>query len=251
MLRKEKDGIQWLEFELLAEFPRLKHGVLLRHGGHSTGAYASLNLNYGVGDERSHVEANLHKVSQVLNIPKLIWSNQAHGARVEHVATTERPKVPCDGMTTGEKDLGLLIHHADCQAAIFYDPVQHALGTVHCGWRGNVQNIYAQTVRSMQAKFGSDPKDLHVVISPSLGPENGEFIHYRIELPESFWSFQVKPTYFDLWAISEWQLQECGILPHHLQIARINTYAHPEDYFSYRRCKIRGGNATYAMLINQ
>lgn len=248
MLRKERDGIHWLEFELFADFPKLRHGVLLKHGGHSKGPYASLNLNYCVGDDHNHVDANLKKVSSVLSLSKLIWSDQVHGARVEHLSAAIKPNTPCDGLTTAQKNLSLMIHHADCQAAIFYDPVQHVMGTVHCGWRGNVQNIYAATVRQMQSVFGTNPADLHAGISPSLGPENGEFIHYRQELPESFWSFQVKPTYFDLWAISEWQLQQCGLLPHHIQIARINTYAHPEDYFSYRRCKIRGGNATFAML---
>ena len=223
--------------------------MILRHGGYSQGVYASLNLNYCVGDDPSHVAANLNKVSAVLDIPRLIWSNQVHGNIVEPLPAISELRVPCDGMTTAEPDKGLMIHHADCQAAIFYDPLKHALGAVHCGWRGNVQNIYAETVRSMKSRFGTQPEDLLVAISPSLGPENGEFIHFRQELPETFWPFQVKPTYFDLWAISEWQLIECGVLPHHIQIARINTYAHPEDYFSYRRCKIRGGNATVAMLV--
>lgn len=249
MLRKEREGIHWLEFELFSDC-EIKAGVLLRHGGFSQGVYASLNLNYYVGDNPEYVTSNLQKVSAVLDIPKLVWSNQVHGTIVEHLSSpNNKPSQSCDGMTTSELNLGLLIHHADCQAAIFYDPVKHALGTVHCGWRGNVQNIYAETVRSMKSRFNSQPKDLLVAISPSLGPENGEFIHYRKELPESFWPFQVKPTYFDLWAISEWQLKECGILSDHIQIAGINTYSNPEDFFSYRRCKIRGGNATVAMLI--
>ncbi len=250
MLRKEREGLQWLEFELFADYPHLKTAIILRYGGVSQGPFATLNLNYHVGDEPGHVEANLNKVSSLLKFPRLIWGKQVHGAHLEHLSKEKAwPEIPCDGLTTSQSDLGLLIHHADCQAAIFYDPVQHALSAVHSGWRGNVQNIYAHTVQNMQSIYHSNPADLLVGISPSLGPENGEFIHFREEFPKSFWSFQIKPNYFDLWAISEWQLKECGVLPHHIQVARIDTYAHPEDYFSYRRSKIRGGNATVAMLL--
>jgi purine-nucleoside/S-methyl-5'-thioadenosine phosphorylase / adenosine deaminase len=250
MIRKERNGIQWLEFELLADCPKLNARVLLRQGGFSTGPYASLNLAYFVDDDREAVRANLNKVSTQLDYPTLIWGHQVHGIAAHHLLQRDsRPNSPCDILTTPLLQLALLIHHADCQAAIFYDPRHHVLANVHCGWRGNVQNVYAETVRQMQAQYGSKPADLLVAISPSLGPENSEFIHYRRELPESFLPFQFKPTYFDLWDISEWQLRECGILPHHIQIARLNTYAHPEDYFSYRRSKIRGGNATVAMLL--
>lgn len=244
MERKEIEGLHWLEFEIFADFPQLKAAVLLRHGGFSTGPYATLNLNEHVGDEAKHVAANLKKVSAILDLPTLIWGKQVHGAHIEEVPPTQ----PCDGLVCSKPNVGLLIHHADCQAAIFYDPVQQALAAVHCGWRGNVQNIYAATVRKMGQRYGSKPENLFVAISPSLGPDHGEFIHYRQEFPEPFWQFQVKPSYFDLWAISEWQLKQCGLLPHHIQIARICTYTHSEDYFSYRRAKIRGGNATVAML---
>lgn len=249
MIRKEKEGLHWLEFELFSEFPKLKAFVVLRRGGFSKGPYESLNLNFHVGDDHELVQANLQKMTKILELPQVISGNQVHGIEIEHLATPDcYPKKPCDGLTTALPHRALLIHHADCQAAIFYDPIQHALAAVHCGWRGNVQNIYAETIQRMAMQFHSKPENLFVAISPSLGPENGEFIHFKKELPESFWPFQIRPTFFDLWAISAWQLQQSGILPHHIQIARIDTYAHTEDYFSYRRSKTRGGNATIAML---
>ena len=48
-----------------------------------------------------------------------------------------------------QKDCGLVIQHADCQAAIFFDPVRKAIANVHCGWRGSVCNIYAKTVEKI------------------------------------------------------------------------------------------------------
>src|SRR5262249_11397000 len=96
--------------------------------------------------------------------------------------------------------------------------------------------------------FGSRPEDLLVGISPSLGPHSAEFKNYRTEFPQELWGFQVRPEYFDLWALARHQCEECGILPQHIEIAEICTYANPEDYFSYRRDGVTGRNATVAAL---
>lgn len=249
MIRIEQNDIQWLEFEILAECPEVTHGVFTRHGGCSKDHLATLNLAKKGGDSSENVAANLMKVRQALSLTHIISGVQCHGVIIAEVvqSSLDQPLF-CDGLTTRERDLGLMILQADCQAAIFYDPIHQALANVHCGWRGNVQNIYEQTIRHMQHAFQSRPEDLLVCISPSLGPENAEFINYRQELPEAFWDFQIKPNYFDFWAISEWQLIQSGIIPHHIQIARIDTYANPDDYFSYRRSKPCGNNATICAL---
>jgi polyphenol oxidase len=249
MIRKSHKNIEWLEFELLAEFPNLQHGVFLRHGGTSQGKYASLNLSFGVGDDSEAVKRNHHKINEILQIPKICWSNQVHGNHISIVDYAwDNCQTSCDGLATNHLNRGLMINHADCQAAIIYDPRHHALANVHCGWRGSVKNIYAEAIRKMQHTFGSKPEDLYVGVSPSLGPQNSEFINYKTELPDSFWEFQIKPTYFDFWGIAQKQFLDCGLLMHHIQIAGICTYQHFQDCYSYRRDKIRGGHGTIAVL---
>src|SRR5690606_29333339 len=105
-----------------------------------------------------------------------------------------------DGMMTAQEGTGLLIRHADCQAAIFYDPKRRVIANIHCGWRGSVQNIYQKTVTQMEERYGTRARDLFVCIGPSLGPYHAEFIHYKEEIPPSFWAFQVRPNHFDFWA---------------------------------------------------
>jgi copper oxidase (laccase) domain-containing protein len=100
----------------------------------------------------------------------------------------------------------------------------------------------------MKEIYLSDPKDLLVCISPSLGPESAEFIHYKTELPESFWQFRQKDNFFDFWNISKWQLTEAGILPHHIQMAEMDTYLLGDQFFSYRRDKTTARQATFSML---
>lgn len=224
MIRKEKDSISWLEFELFSSFPDLIHGVFLRP------------------------VPKIEKIKELFEVP-LILGKQVHAKNVVMVTTAEQNLEACDGLMTQEKQLGLAVYHADCQAAIFYDPVRHVLATVHCGWKGNVQNIYAETIEKMQRESGCDPKDILVGISPSLGPDASQFINYRTELPEHFLPYQFKPLYFDLWAISRNQLLESGILPDHIEIAGLCTYSNPQDFFSYRREKsLAGRHITSAAL---
>jgi hypothetical protein len=253
MQLKEENGVKWLEFDLLTSLPRLKHGVFLRHGGYSLTPYSSLNLGPYVGDDPVALAANQKIVKNILQLPSLVWAYQEHGTKIstitnpQHSPQYEAPHA--DALATSKSGIGLMIGHADCQAAIFYDPVHHAVVNVHAGWRGSVLNIYAEAIVFMHAHYGSQPQDLLVCISPSLGPQDAQFVNYQTELPQSFWEFQVKPAYFDFWAISTMQLLEKGILPQHIEIAQISTYSHSEDYFSYRRERITGRHGTVVMLL--
>lgn len=249
MQRKSQNGVEWLEFDLFAEIPQLRHGVFLRHGGASKGAYTSLNLGLLVGDDPSHVAANREKVSTILQLQHLAWMRQCHSKTINEIHSISEEPPQGDALTTCIPGIGLMALHADCQAAIIYDPIHHAVANVHAGWRGSVQNIYAETIHFMQKRYHSRPQDLLVGISPSLGPEDAQFINYRKELPEEFWEFQIdKPDYFDFWAISKHQLKQCGILPHHIEIASISTYSNPENYFSYRRSQVAGRHGTIVVL---
>lgn len=250
MQRKQQDQVAWLEFELFSDCANLSHGVFLRQGGVSINPYASLNLGEYVNDSTEHVKANQKLVSALLGLSSLRCVRQVHGKSVSIVMNDSCGIQEADAMITNAIGVGLLITHADCQSAIIYDPIHRVVANVHAGWRGSVQNIYSEVVHIMRAMYGSQPQDLLVGISPSLGPQNAEFIHYRTELPPQFWEFQVSPNHFDFWEISRWQLLQCGLLRHHIEIAGINNYAFPEDYFSYRREGLTGRNGTIVAMKN-
>jgi len=246
MQRHTQGPLTWLTFDLFSQFPQLQHGTFLRHGGMSSGHFDSLNFGTSQGDLLENVACNRKIALDALKIDQCCALWQQHGKRV--VPANPHTIEKADALTTHQKQIGLSILHADCQATIFYDPIHHAVSNVHCGWRGSVQNIYRETVEAMKSLYGTKPEDLHVGISPSLGPEASEFINHQKELPLSFAPFQFKPFYFDFWQISRWQLLECGILPHHIEVAEMCTYSNPTDFFSYRRIKASGRHATIVML---
>lgn len=249
MLRKEENNITWLEFELFAPIKNLTHRLYLKHGGFSENEFCSLNFSYQVGDSSKNVDSNIDKVKRQLNDTPLYKAQLEHGANVAVVhGINHKIKNKFDGMITEKVDLGLLITHADCQAAIFYDPKEHVVANIHCGWRGNVLNIYNTTIKKMKKIFGSKPENLLVGISPSLGPKHAEFIHYQKEFPKNFWDYQEKKEHFNLWEISRDQLLKAGVLPHHIEIAEICTYENSSDFFSYRRDKRCGRLGTIVKI---
>ncbi|UCD66347.1 MAG: laccase domain-containing protein, partial [Deltaproteobacteria bacterium] len=122
---------------------------------------------------------------------------------------------------------------------MLYDHAKKVVGIAHAGWRGSVANIIASTVSAMSDAFATDPVDLIAAISPSLGPCCAEFVNYRSELPVALHDYQVRPDYFDFWAISRDQLCKAGLRLENIHIAGICTCC-SHDYFSYRRDKKTG-----------
>lgn len=245
----EKRKMEWLEFDLLEPYPHVVHGVFLRHGGTSKDPHASLNLSTETSDHADRIKVNRDMVAKSLNVPKILFAHQTHSANVHRVTAKNADKLPpADALFTTEKNLGLAVTHADCQAVLFYDPVHEAVAAVHAGWKGSAQNIFARVIDAMHRDVGTQPHQLIVCISPSLGPDHAEFKNYKQELPQDFWTFQVKPNYFDFWEISKKQLTNAGVLDKNIEVTGICTQCNPDDYFSYRREKETGRHATVVAM---
>ncbi|SFM42508.1 peptidoglycan editing factor PgeF [Thermodesulforhabdus norvegica] len=230
---------------ILSRIPGLVHAFFTRHGGVSPPPFDSLNVVQSVGDSRENVEKNISRIAGFLGVRKIFWCNQTHGASVVCLKSGYdfRP-VEADAIVTDLQDIGLMIKTADCQAVLIGDPTRKVIAAVHCGWRGSVANILGRVVKIMQEAYHCEPSDLVASIGPSLGPCCAEFVNYKSELPEYFWSFRVAPNYFDFWAISRKQLMDAGLVPEHIEITGWCTKCHPELFFSYRRRKRSGRMAS-------
>ncbi|MEW6658636.1 MAG: peptidoglycan editing factor PgeF [Thermodesulfobacteriota bacterium] len=239
LILAETGGLPLYRSPLLAAFPQVVHGFFGRQGGVSPEPFHSLNLSFAVGDQRSLVVHNRDLVQQSLGLTALVSATQVHGCRESLVtkpnAAPEEEIPEADILITTQPGLGLLIKQADCQAVMLYDPVRRVAANVHCGWRGQVRNVLRETVVRLQETCGSRPADLVAAISPSLGPCCAEFRQYRREFPPELWSYQVRPTYFDLWALSRDQLTAAGLKPRHIDLAGLCTRCRGDLFFSYRR----------------
>lgn len=231
-MKHEKDGLIWHTFEILGQYPELKHGYFTKAAG---------NLAFAAGHDRDElVLANIDKAANALGLPAPAFVRQTHGDAVSVVLPKDKyqPRAQrevrqnFDAMLAPEPGVSLLIKVADCQGVLLYDPALKTLALAHSGWRGSVRNIIGKTVAAMAGR-GAEPRRILAAVAPSLGPCCAEFVNYATELPEDFWPFKDAENHFDFWAISRKQLTDCGLLPENIEIAGICTKCSP-DYFSYR-----------------
>lgn len=241
---EEVGGLKCYRSPLLAAFPEVVHGFFTRQGGVSSHPYHSLNLSFAVGDRPEQVAHNRRLARQALGLDSLASGTQVHGRREAIVANphqdpaTEIPEV--DILISSQPGVGLLIKQADCQAVMFYDPVRRVVANVHCGWRGQVQNILGEAVNLLKERFASRPADLYAAVGPSLGPCCAEFRNFRREFPAPLWGYQVRPAYFDLWRLSREQLLAAGLKPEQIEITGLCSRCRGDEFFSYRREGITG-----------
>jgi YfiH family protein len=218
------------------------HAVFNRHGGASPPPWNSNNVSFGLGDIHGNVHANREQIKKCLGFRHLVSARQVHGSQVFIVRATPENDLEIegyDGLVTNIPGIGLMIQQADCQAVFLFDPVTKALGIAHVGWRGSVANIIDKTVFAMSQAFTTEPVDIIAAVSPSLGPCCAEFVNYRVELPVALHAYQVRPNYFDFWAISRDQLCATGVRPENIRVAEICTCCN-QDFFSYRRDRDTG-----------
>jgi YfiH family protein len=236
-------SIRCLAFKNLSAVPGLVHGVFTRHGGVSLPPYESLNVSWSNGDSPGAVQENLTRIKNATGLERLVSSRQFHGDAVNFIekesfmGLEERAPAliapPADALATNLAGLGLLIKIADCQSIMLVDPQSRIIANIHSGWRGSVQNIAGKTVGTLK-DLGLNPAETLAAVSPSLGPCCAEFVNYRKELPEEFRPYQVRPEYFDFWAITRDQLRAAGIDDRNIEFAAKCTVCGKADFFSYR-----------------
>lgn len=212
------------------------HGLFCCSGGISETPFAALNLSYSVGDQHDRVAVNRERVTEALGLRHLIALRQVHGAQVlqakpDHIGTEQEGY---DAIISSLPGTGLLIQQADCQAVLLWAPDRGVIAAIHSGWRGSVLDIIGTTIRCLHQQYGVSPESLRAVISPSLGPCCAEFTNYHTELPTWMHGYQVRPHYFDFWAISRHQLACQGVRRENIDVAGICTRC-DQRFFSYRR----------------
>lgn len=255
--RGDLTGLFWaatnpafLFFPRLSQYPDLVHAVFPRRGGVSDPPYHELNTSYDVRDRASSVTANLKRIRETLGANRLVYAHQCHGTHIQVISKT-RPLtgVPyADALITNICGLALMVKQADCQGVIILDPVNRVVAVVHCGWRGNVQNILGRVVEQMKREFCSRPEELIAAIGPSLGPCCAEFKGSSKIFPPSFEAFRKEDHHFDLWALSSSQLQAAGVSKDNIEICGICTACRHDLFYSFRREGTTGRFATIGML---
>ena len=242
MILTHKNGVSFYQFERLARFSDLRHGIFTRHFGNSPAPFESLNISFGLGDANAHVKQNRKVIARAMGSDDLIYAQQVHGDKVlilnaeKFLSEDDNERIlgAGDALVTAAAGKLLMIQLADCQSILLYDANRQVVANIHSGWRGSIRNVAGRTVAAMQKHFKCDPAHLFAGIGPSLGPCCAEFIHYRKEIPETLWPYKMANDHFDFWAISRDQLTDAGISSENIEFSNVCTRCNTALFFSYR-----------------
>ena len=259
---KENKGVVWLSYPAFEKFPDIVQAFSTRLGGVSQGIYSSMNLSFTRGDDDTAVHENYRRFAAAVGFEAedIVTSDQTHTANVRVITeedrgngiTKPRQYTDVDGMITNVPGLVLATFYADCVPLYFVDPVHHAIGLSHSGWRGTVAKIGAVTVERMREEYGSDPGDIYSAIGPSICQDCYEVSEdviqeFRTAFGRKDWDvlFYRKENgkyQLNLWEANRIIMQEAGIREEHISMPGICTCCNPEFLFSHRASHGKRGN---------
>ena len=243
--------------------------VTTRHGGVSSGPYASLNLGAQVGDDPQAVRENRGRVAAALGVGRLTIAAQQHTNRVavvdraaagrghDGVADSVSAFPATDALITDQPGAALTVVVADCAPVVLFDPVHRAIGVAHCGRAGTVRGMLPNTVEAMAAAFGAAPEDLLVGIGPAIRADSYEI--GDAEAAEVMAAFGpdaaglLKPTRpghctLDMVGGLRIQLRRAGVKDANVYDMGIDTRTAADDYFSHRAARPSGRFGAVALL---
>jgi hypothetical protein len=234
----------YYQFDGLSQVSDVVHGIFTRLGGVSRAPFESLNLSRSVGDDADAVQENTRRMLAIFDATddRAVTAWLVHGKTVAVVDRNDAGgyRNHTDAIITNDRSIALVMRFADCAPIVFYDPVHHALGIAHAGWRGVAANIAQETVSAMQAAFQTEPPELWAGIGPCIsvdryrvGPEVIEAV--RAACPADSPIVQAQPdgsTHLDLNAAIDSQLRACGLM--HIEVSGLCTATHTSEWFSHR-----------------
>lgn len=183
---------------------------------------------------------NKNKLAKILgtNENNILVLEQVHGDKIFYAHHPIEEEIPeCDAIITDQPGLFLLIQIADCQAVYIKDPVKHVIANIHNGWRGSTKNIVGKVIDMLVEIFKSNPQDLEIYVSPSLGPCCAEFSDPYNELPKKLHEFILPNNHVNFWEITKMQCMEKGIPESNIEINGTCTVCNHDKFFSYRADK--------------
>lgn len=217
-----------------------------RTGGHSQGAWASLNLGDHVGDDPRHVSDNRRLLCETLQLPaEPLWLRQEHG-----ITVLEGQAGCADASVSFVPGQVCVVLAADCLPLLLCDRDGSVVAAVHAGWRGLLAGVIEAALKRMHRPAG----DLLVWLGPAIGPRNflvGSEVRdaFLDEDPLSASAFAVQREHFwyaDLYALARQRLHRYGV--HAVYGGGFCTVEDSRNFFSYRRDGVSGRMASLIWL---
>lgn len=219
------------------------HGFLGRRGGASEGEMWGLNVGYGSGDDPEHIAENRRRaIAAVLPSAPLVTVHQIHSPTVVQVdrpwSHEARPRA--DAMVTDRPGVLIGVLSADCTPVLLADEEAEVVGAAHSGWRGALAGVNEATIEAME-RLGARRDHIGAAVGPSIAQESYEvdeafrsrFLEDNSDNDRFFTIGPACKPHFDLPGFVLHRLVAAGV--GQAERLRLDTYADPERFFSYRR----------------
>ncbi len=257
-----------MELELYNISPSVTAFSTKRQGGYSSGPYGSFNVNSYCGDNITNVEKNIKLLSDYLHISPdhLIIPHQIHKTKTlkvdESFIKSNRVKRAellegADALITNIPGYCISVSTADCIPILIYDPTNHAIASIHAGWRGTLSSICIHTIKEMSTHYGTKTDDCIAVIGPGISLKNFEVGDevYTSFLEKGFPMEKIScrhdKWHIDLTECNRLQLFKMGINNSNIHILGKCTYDNYETFFSARRLGVNSGRILTGILLKQ
>ena len=211
-------GLAWRQEPLpLLDWAAAPAGVRVsftcRHGGVSSGAFASLNMGALTADDAANVAENRRRAVAGAGgdgaTATMAW--QVHGTDIREVTDAPssgrflqpgaEPFPKSDGLVTSSRGRALTLLTADCLPVAIAAADGSRLALLHAGWRG----IEAGVIEAGVAAVGGEAV---AAIGPGAGPccyEVGPEVHQAFGVPRN------RRATIDLRAIARERLRAAGV----------------------------------------
>jgi copper oxidase (laccase) domain-containing protein len=162
----------------------------------------------------------------------LFTAQQIHGDKIAFVDSCSHGPVGrefpgCDGIITNQRAIMLGVYVADCCAVYVVDSNTPAIGLVHSGRKGTELGIVPNAITQMSDRFGSDPANMLVQLSPCIRSPHYE-VDFAAEIVRQCRAFGVK------------EIHDSGIC----------TACNLDRYYSYRAEKGKTGRMLALLGLN-
>lgn len=216
------------------------HAFLGRAGGVSTGLYASLNTGLGSADDPACVRENRRRaLGAMQGADSLVTLHQVHSARALCVAApiADAARPHADAIATRTRGLALGILTADCAPVLLADPHAGVIGAAHAGWKGALHGVIESVVTCME-ELGADRARIAAAIGPCIAQASYEVTDafaaaFATQDHDLLPPGRPGHRQFALEAFVARQCARAGIA--HTEPLGLDTCAHPDRWFSYRR----------------
>ncbi len=195
--------------------------------------------------------ASFARLKPLMGLENLIFLRQTHSIHGLTVGNNAKSFSSFlhegDFLITQERGIGIGVMTADCAPLLLYDMKNHAIGAVHAGWRGTVNQILAHALQAMHTAFKTDPEHLRVYCGPmarsccyEVTPDFLSHLHH-FSFADQLIQKRGEKLFFDSLLCNRLQLQALGVASENISLRYAHCTIENDSFFSHRRSPADSG----------